>query len=114
MYPSGSPSLYGGWTNLVLVYFDEVSPGLAFNSQGETYAKWVYDHVSTLQWHKDKRIIDKIKALLQKHPELEKCVTQQEGLRRQKPPEDFAWFNVYSIPGWGERFKKNEQVLHHY
>jgi len=114
MYPSGSPSLYGGWKNLVLVYFDEVSPGLAFNSQGAKYAKWVFNHVSDLIWHSDKVIIDKIKALLKEHPELEKCVKKREKGRRHASTIEFAWFNVYCVPGWGERFKCNEQVLHHY
>ena len=105
LYPLGSPSLYGGVTDKILVTFDVTTPGLAFNSQPPKYAKWVFEHEERLQYHpKDGIISKKIDDIAAKIPELADCFF------RHAETDAYGWFNAYAIPGWGERFKKNEQV----
>jgi hypothetical protein len=112
LFPFGSPSLYGGWAGYTLVSVDDVSPGLAFNSQNATFSKWRMNHNSELQWHDKGTISNKIDDLLQKHPKLKKCVIQRNAAQDVKGQTiQYGWFNVFCVPGWGERFKQNEQVL---
>jgi hypothetical protein len=116
LYPLGSASLYDDWSDYILVSLDDVSPGLAFNSQGVTYAKWIFDHDDTILWHPEGEITVKINNLLAKHPVLQKCVVKRNAAKKkavQSHVIEYAWFNVYCVPGWGERFKKNEQVHAH-
>ena len=104
MFPCGSVSLYGGWNGYILVSFDETSPGLAFNSQPSSFCKWTFKDEQLLQCQKVSSIIEKIDELIQDHPELEDCILHNRG------DKNYAWFNVYCVPGYGEYFKKNEQV----
>ena len=118
MYPLGSPCLYGGYEGYILVTMDGVAPGLGFNSQPHAYAKWIFEHEEELQWHSPSaQIVQKIEEVVAKHPALKKCIVRatdgkdsSDTANESERPLRYAWFNVYSIPGWGERFKEDEQV----
>ena len=110
MFPQGSPSLYGGWGPYTLISVDDVSPGLAINSQKSGYAKWGFSHEEKLKIHTNEYIKKKIEKLLERHAVLKEIVVKKECGPTGSKKEEFAWFEVFSVPGWGERFKKNEQV----
>ena len=112
MFPCGSVSLYGGWNGYILVSFDETSPGLAFNSQNNSYSKWTFKHDGNLQCHNIDSISENIDHLVSAHPQLDKCLVRQtmDLSDENTANASYAWFNVYCFPGYGEWFKQNEQV----
>ena len=98
--------MYGGRPGFILVTFDEVTPGLTFNSQSSEFAKWVFEHNEEWHYHeKGSTIARKIDKVIAKVPALVECIVRDDA-----GDDKYAWFNVYSIPGWGERFRTNEQV----
>ena len=113
-YPMGPRSLYGGMDGYILVSLDDITPGLAFNSQpADTYAKWIFNHEDTFMWHnQNDDVTKKIDRFLSLHPKLRKCVAvlEDETAGIEIPQPKYAWFNTYCIPGYGEKFKENEQV----
>jgi hypothetical protein len=116
-FPLGTPSLYSGWKDYTLISLDDINPGLCFNGQGPSFAKWFYEHTEALQWHSDDYITGKINSLIRAHPKLQRCVMKRTSpkdniVNNDEATTEYAWFNVYCRPKWGEQFKSNEQVHH--
>jgi hypothetical protein len=113
-YPLGPRSLYGGMDGYILVSLDDITPGLVFNSQpANTYAKWIFTHEDKVLWHKHgSDVAKKIEDFIAQYPIIGKCIPNAEdaNVEQGEKPLSYAWFNAYCLPGYGEKFKKNEQV----